>query len=229
MNGPVKMAKKHGERPPVSTPAPLHALVLSETSSPTSEAIRALRTHLMAQHLQAGRRGLAICAPHPEVGCTFLATNLAVALSQIGLHTLLVDGNMRDPGVDRLLPSSGDTGGLAACLANPHSNLGDYVEDNVYPNLSIMYAGGPVANAQELLATEWFEQIMNACLRDYDVTIVDTPPANSCADARRVSNVIGYSLIVTQRHKTALRDVKTFIEELRMDHAQVIGTVLNNG
>ena len=46
---------------------------------------------------------------------------------------------------------------------------------------------------------------MEFCLRDFDATIVDTPPANTCADARRISTVVGYSLIVTRRNKTLRR------------------------
>ncbi len=41
---------------------------------------------------------------------------------------------------------------------------------------------------------------MDFCLREFDATIVDTPPANQYSDARRVSTVVGYSLIVAHRN-----------------------------
>src|ERR1700722_18828236 len=74
-------------------------ITLSDQSAHASEAIRQLRTHVMARHVQQGHRALAICAATQGVGCTFVAANLAVALSQIGLNTLLIDANMRRPGV----------------------------------------------------------------------------------------------------------------------------------
>ncbi len=192
-----------------------------------AEAIRALRTHVLAQHIQAGRRALAICGASADVGCTFVAANLAVALAQAGIKTLLVDGDMRSPMVDRLIKPTGLPPGLAACLASPGSSVGEFIETEVYPNLSVFYAGQAVANAQELLARDWFEDVMNFCLRDYEATIIDTPPANTCADARRISNVAGYSLLVARRNRSLVGDVKTLAEQLIDDHVKVVGTLLN--
>ena len=59
------------------------------------------------------------------------------------------------------------------------------------------------------------------------MTIVDTPPANGSSDVRRISNVLGYSLIVTSAHQTYVNDVKTLADQLRYDHAKVLGVVLN--
>lgn len=195
----------------------------------SAEAIRALRTHVMAQHVHEGRRALAICAASHEVGATFIATNLAVSLSQIGVKTLLVDGDLRNPSVDRVIRPRREMGGLLQCLASGENDFGDYVDQDVLPNLSVMYAGGVASHPQELLASEQFNSLMDYCLRDFDVTIVDTPPANSCSDARRISTVAGYSLIVARRHKTLVDDVKTLADQLQADHARVVGTILNEG
>jgi Mrp family chromosome partitioning ATPase len=67
---------------------------------------------------------------------------------------------------------------------------------------------------------------MSFCLRDYDITIVDTPPANACSDVHRVSTVAGYSLIIAGRHRTLVSDVRTLISQLESDRARVIGTVM---
>src|SRR3569833_3594204 len=71
-------------------------VTLSPQASETAEAIRGLRTHIMARHVREGHRALAICAASEGVGCSFVAANLAVSLSQIGVNTLLIDANMRD-------------------------------------------------------------------------------------------------------------------------------------
>jgi capsular exopolysaccharide synthesis family protein len=203
--------------------------VIGEPTGVAAEAIRALRTHVMAQHIHSGRRGLAICAASAGVGCTFIACNLAIAMSQAGLNTLLVDANLREPGVQKFLPHDKEHGGLAACLADTGSAIADHIEPEVLPGLSVMYAGGPILNAQELLSGDRFETVMNACLRDYDITLVDTPPANLCADVERIGTMVGYGLVVARRDKTMVRDLKVLIEQLRIDQVKVIGTVLNNG
>lgn len=204
-------------------------VMLQEPNSAQAESIRALRTHIMAQHVQEGRRALAICGPTPGVGCTFVATNLAVALSQIGVQTLLVDADLRKGGVSGLIRPSAPVEGLRQSLESGENSFGDYIQHEVLPNLSIMYSGGMAPNAQELLASERFDVLMNYCLRDFEVTILDTPPANSCSDARRVATVAGYAIIATRQDLTRVRDVKTLIEQLTGDRAKIVGTVLNEG
>jgi capsular exopolysaccharide synthesis family protein len=202
-------------------------VVLSHPAEAAAEAVRALRTDIMAQHIHLGRRALAVCGASLNVGCTFVATNLAVSLAQIGVKTLLIDANMRSPGVDFLIKPKPGNLGLAQCLGSPETTFTACVDADVLPYLSIMYAGGVAKDAQELLAGERFNELMDFCLRDFDVTIVDTPPANSCADARRISTVVGYSLLVARRDKTFVDDLRILTGQLEASHARVVGTVLN--
>jgi capsular exopolysaccharide synthesis family protein len=182
---------------------------------------------MVAQHVDEGRRAVAVCAASAGVGCTFIAVNLAVAMAQIGLKTLLIDANLRSPGIEAMIPPSGARDGLRQCLASRDVGFSDCIEAEVITNLSVMYSGGAAPNPQELLAGDRFKALMEYCLRDFDVTIVDTPPANSCSDARRVSTIVRYSLIVTRRNQTFIADVRALTAQLQGDHARVIGTVLN--
>jgi capsular exopolysaccharide synthesis family protein len=180
----------------------------------------------MARHVQLGHRALAICAASEGVGCTFVAANLAVALSQIGVNTLLIDANMRHPSIAGAFNYSSSKPDLRRALSSDiHFN--DCIEADILPCLSILFSTGPAADAQELLAGSRFESLMNYCLREFDATIVDTPPANAYSDVRRVSTVVGYSLIVTRRDQSLISDIRNLTEQLRGDHAEVIGTVLN--
>jgi protein-tyrosine kinase len=201
-------------------------ITLSDESAETSEAIRQLRTHVMARHVQQGHRALAVCAASEGVGCTFVAANLAVALSQIGVNTLLIDADMHRPTIAEVFNCPAPKWDLRRALSSD-VNFGDCFETDILPYLSVLFSGGPVVDAQELLAGARFEALMNYCLREFDATVVDTPPANHYSDVRRVSTVVGYSLIVTRRHKSLISDIKHLMEQLRGDNAEVIGTVLN--
>ncbi len=200
---------------------------LSQPHGDQAEAIRAVRTYVMAQHVDRGRRALAVCAPSKGVGCTFVAANLAVAMAQIGVKTVLIDGDLHNSGMGAFIRPPAPRGGLSSCLSSPNAPFGEHIDFEVAPNLSVMFAGDHVNNPRELLATDRFQMLMDFCLRDFDMTIVDTPPANSSSDCRRISTVLGYSLIVAGSARTYINDVKTLAEQLRTDHAKVLGTVLN--
>ena len=202
-------------------------VTLAAPLSAGAEAIRALRTHILSQHVHAGRRALAVCGASGGVGCSFVAANLAVALAQIGIKTLLVDADLREPSIDKFIIPPAPPQGLAACLAAPGSQASDYIDEQLLPNLSVMYAGAATPSAQELLGRDWFEEVMNLCLREYEITIIDTPPANTCSDARRVSDIAGYSLIVARRNKSLVADLKTLVDQLTDDGVTVVGAIMN--
>ncbi len=201
-------------------------VMLSDPRGSRAEGIRALRTYIMAQHVGDGRRGLAICAATDGVGASFTAVNLAVALSQIGVKILLIDGDLRRPAVDQFIVPQDQCPGLRQCLASDSLQAGSNIQVDVLENLSILYSGGGGNNAQELLATENFGSMMERYLRDFDLTIVDTPSASSCADARRISNVVGYSLIVARRNESFVSDISALANQLTDDRAKIVGTVM---
>ncbi|WP_162244306.1 MULTISPECIES: CpsD/CapB family tyrosine-protein kinase [unclassified Phenylobacterium] len=203
-------------------------VTLAAPHAEQAEAIRTLRTHIMAQHVDDGRRGLAICGPSAGVGCSFTAVNLAVALSQIGVNTLLIDGDLRKPSVQDLIRPSQPVIGLRQALGAEEAEDG-IIQTSVLPNLSVMFSGGVAPDAQELLASDRFKDLVDEQLRDFDMTIIDTPAANSCADARRISTVVGYSLIVVRRNRSFIGDMQALAAQLNEDRARIVGTVMNEG
>lgn len=202
-------------------------VIVSQPDSVAAESIRSLRSVLQAQHLQEGRRSLAVCAPSEGCGCSFLSVNLAVAFAQAGVNTLLIDGNMRQPAIsDFVTPGRPDLG-LADCLRDDSLPLGQAIHC-VQPSLSVLFAGEADAQDLELLAGATFRTLIGSCLRDYELTIVDTPPANRFADARRISSVLHYAMVVACRRKSFVKDVRTLVKELEVDRTKVIGTYLND-
>jgi len=228
----ARQVRKRSELPPLSAvtsgPGSKAALIVmvSEPASAAAEAMRALRTRIVSQHVHAGGRALALCGPAPEVGCTFIAANLAVAMAQIGIKTLLIDGDMRNPSLQDYFAVDKVGPGLHGALTAGEA-VDDLVKPDVHPNLDILFAGRADLAAQELLSSDRFPDLTNTCIRDYDMTIVDTPPANSCADSRRISTVVGYSLVVARKNHTLVSDVRTLVDQLRKERATVIGSVLN--
>jgi capsular exopolysaccharide synthesis family protein len=202
-------------------------VTLADNRLAEAEAIRTVRTHIMARHVVDGRRGLAICAPTPGVGCTFTAANLAVSLAQIGVATLLIDGDLRAPSVENFIRPLTPTPGLRQCITSNEVQANEAIHPNVLPNLSVLYSGGATDSAQELLGGETFRRLIESCLRDFEFTIIDTPPTSRCADALRISTTIGYGVIVARRNFSLFNDIATLASQLREDGSRIVGTVLN--
>ena len=224
--GGVALAKA-----PASThaaPPPIESVMLSAGQSLEAESIRALRTRLSAQHLREGRRSLAICSAAASSGCTYIAVNLAVAMAQAGVRTALVDANLRDPMIADLCGLPLGMPGLADFLSNDRIGIGEIVDTELMPNLAVIGAGEPPPNPQELLSGARFRAVTDQLLREYDLTLFDTPPANICSDGQRVATMAGFSLIVSRKHKTYVQDVKTLAKQLRADRSVVVGSILND-
>ena len=197
-------------------------VTLTEGRAGEAEAVRTIRTHVIARHLNDGRRGLAVCGATPGVGCTFTAVNLAVAMSQVGVSTLLIDANLRKPGLREFVrPEDG------AASRPPGPSPTENIHSEVLPNFSVLYADGLAGDAEELLGGPGFRRLMDRCLRDFEFTIVDTPPTSDSSDALRVASIVGYALVVARTNITLIKDVDALAKDLQEDGARIVGAGLN--
>lgn len=204
-----------------------HLVSATRPASIQAESFRALRSSLLSQHVSRRRRALAIASPAAEAGCSFVAANLAYAMAQAGINTLLIDGNLREPGLHQFISSEHGGPGLGECLADDTLPLASAIK-RVQPSLSVLYAGNAGIDAADRLGSSVFRGLIAQCLRDFDLTIVDTPPSSESADARRIAAVTHYALVVTRRDRTFVKDVRTLLDELAADGAEAIGTYLND-
>lgn len=204
-----------------------HLVAATRPGSIQAESFRGLRSNLLSQHVNRGRRALAVCSPAAEAGCSFVSANLAFVMAQAGVNTLLIDGNLRGPSIHQFIASDHYGAGLGECLADDTLPLAGVIK-RVQPSLSVLYAGDAGIAAADRLGSSVFRNLISQCLRDYDLTIIDTPPSSLSADARRIAAVTHYALVVTRRDKTFVKDVRVLLDELAADGAEPIGTYLND-
>lgn len=204
-----------------------HLVAATRPSSIQAESFRALRSNLLSQHVNRGRRALAVCSPTAGAGCSFVSANLAFVMAQAGVNTLLIDGNLRGPSLHEFIASDQYGAGLGECLADDSLPLAAAIK-RVQPSLSVLYAGDAGIGAADRVGSSVFRNLIAQCLRDYDLTIIDTPPSSLSADARRIAAVTHYALVVTRRDLTFVKDVRVLLDELAADGAEPIGTYLND-
>ena len=223
---PVRSVDAHGQ---VNAAPPLiESVMVNAPHSVEAEAMRVLRTRLTAQHLREGRRSIAVCSAAAGSGCTYIALNLAVSMAQAGVRTALVDANLRDPMIADLCGLPLTMPGLSEYLSGDTIAIAEIVDSELMPNLAVIGGGESPHNPQELLSGARFRGLVDQLLREYDLTIFDTAPANICSDGQRVATMAGFSLIVSRKHQTYVEDVKTLAKQLRADRSVVVGSILNS-
>jgi Mrp family chromosome partitioning ATPase len=143
------------------------------------------------------------------------------------MRTLLMDADLRSPDSRRIF-HAGAEGGLGPWLAT-----GDTGEEppmlTLETGLWWMPPGGVADNAGELLSSSRFSALADRTLRDFDIVVADTAPANYWADARIVAAALGGAVVVARRGVSYVDDVATLDRELADDRVKLFGAVLNNG
>ena len=208
--------------------SPALAQVFEVSGDVGSQPLRSLATEIIVRHVDKGRRGLAICGAASGAGVSFVAAGLGLALSQIGVDTLIVDANLRKPSLDQLISCDPPAdAGLLQYLRGEAASLDGLVHAHIMPDLSVLYAGGLEPQPQELFDNNRFKQLVGACMRNHQLTIVDTPPASRCAEARRIAAVTGYAVIVGRRDVSYSEDMTALSRDLDTDGVMLVGSILN--
>lgn len=196
--------------------------------SPEVEQLRALRSQLLWRWLnKAGerRKCLAIVGPARGEGRSYLAANLAVVFAQLGQRTLLIDADMRAPRQHRLFGLD-NKAGLSSLLGG-RLEVEAVVPIPAFADLAVLPAGPIPPNPLELLNRPALDQLLAATRSRYDLVLIDTPSAESGADASMIALRAGAALAVARRHQTALAAFADLAESLLAAGVNVVGSVLN--
>ncbi|MBI3526270.1 MAG: chain length determinant protein tyrosine kinase EpsG [Betaproteobacteria bacterium] len=194
---------------------------------PRAEELRALRTQVQIRWANIGikKRMLAIASPGPAEGRSYTAANLAVAFSQLGLHTLLIDADLRMPRQHRIFNVAGGIGLSTVLTGRADSSAVVTVPE--FGKLSLLPAGECPPNPQELLLRPIFDSLLEELGAAFDVILFDTPPARLYADAQSLAFRSGSVLVLARKDHTPCADTTSVISGLNDAGAQIVGTVLN--
>ena len=196
--------------------------------NPVVEELRAVRTQLLIRWFnpQGGRRTLVIASPGPREGRSFFAANLAVVFSQLGQRTLLVDADFRAPRQQSIF-NVADRFGLSSILSG-RADLSAAVPVAGITGLAVLPCGPVPPNPLELLCRGSFAALLGRAQAEYDIILVDTPPACEYADAQSVAFRAGDVLLLSRRDQTRVEDSERAVRELSDASARVVGTVMNS-
>jgi capsular exopolysaccharide synthesis family protein len=190
------------------------------------EAFRSLRTSLVFTNGTEGKRMIAVTSTQPLEGKTTTACNLAVALALGGSRVMLIDADMRRPGLHRTMGLPNEIG-LSHVLTG-QARVREAVQATSEPNLYVMSAGRTPPNPSELLSSSRMQNLVaNLQTGPFDWVIIDTPPVLAVTDAVIIAPYVSGLVFVVGAEMTRRAHVERAIETIQSGKPNIIGAVLN--
>jgi capsular exopolysaccharide synthesis family protein len=194
--------------------------------SPAAEAYRSMRTNIEFTSVDEPIRRLLITSAVPGEGKTTTAANLAVAFAQSGRRTILVDADLRRPGVHELFDLRNDRG-LTNLLIGDAVALQTVAQQVEEPNLRVITTGTIPPNPAELLGSNKMVTIMEKLRESCDLVIIDSPPLQAVTDAAILAAMVDGTVLVVRAGATRRAAVRHGLESLGRVGAKVLGVALN--
>jgi polysaccharide biosynthesis transport protein len=194
--------------------------------SESAEAYRALRTSILLSSFGAPPKVILVTSALPQEGKTTISANSALVLAQRGSRVLLIDADLRRPGIDKLFGFR-SRGGLSSVISGV-----DKIEDVIVPfarvpNLWIMPAGPIPPQPAELLGSSVMKDHITRWRNEFDHIIIDTPPCLSVTDAVLLSPEADRVILVARSGKTTKAALRRACDLLLQVNARIMGIVLN--
>ncbi len=150
-----------------------------EADSPLYDSYNELRSCLIsAEHDAAGHAVLVSGAAERN---PLLVLNLAMSVAHAGRHVVLVDADLRDRGLTRILGLEGRPG-VAEALAN-RASVVSLASPTDTEGLFIVAAGTTLENPSDLFCREGFESMIADLRRVFDMVLITAPPFTVAPDA----------------------------------------------
>lgn len=224
-----------------STPAVASKLnrqlyTLFQPDSRQAEAVRSLRSELMLRFVNQPLNSqplspqpqppgaLAVVSVEDARTNALTTANLAISFAQLGLRTLLIDSNLRQPQLNGLFNLQEHAPGLTDLIAERTSVAPTVID--AARSLWVLPAGTRAPNPQELLSSKHYQARVNPLIQHFDITLFSTAPMDATRDAQLVAAQAGAALLIAQRHITQAKALAETGKRLRELGVRLVGSTL---
>jgi len=217
------------EAAPQSASGPrVELLSYIQPKSQISEAFRALRTSLLLSQADHPPQVILVTSALPREGKTTAAVNLAVTLAQLGDRTLLMDSDLRKPGIRRALNLTvGKEVGLSSYLAGV-STLDEVMIPHPTINNLVALTTGPVPpSPADLLSSHRMREAIVELRHRFKFIVIDSPPVMAATDPVILSALTDGVLLVVRSCETPKEAFTRTRDLLAAVKCRLLGVVLN--
>ncbi len=208
-----------------SNPKNVDRIVQAAPTGLMAESYRQVRTSVLSRMDRRGYKTLVMVAAQPEAGTSSGAQHLAASLAYNGRNVLIVDCNFRRPGQHDLADIRNDRG-LVDVLRDQVDPADVIQKDSDLP-LSVMPTGRAGEAPPELLEGPAFRSLLGRLEAEYDIVIIDAPPALLTSEAQLLAKHVDAIAVVVNAGEDKRGMVERMLGKLDGQRADVLGVVLN--
>jgi succinoglycan biosynthesis transport protein ExoP len=215
-----------------------------DPKSNMAEAFRALRTNIHFGMIDKGYKSMMVTSSVASEGKTTIAVNLAVSMAQIGLNTLLVEGDLRKPRISKLFGIEREPGLTDVILRREKLDgvirtmsdlmMGTMATDTFKTDsipgieyLNILTAGKHERNPSEIVASKYMDQLISDLKERYDIIIFDSAPVIQATDSTVLGSKVDTTLLVYYQGKISRGTLRRSKNQLEMLKTDILGVIIN--
>ena len=201
--------------------------VTMEPHTQEAEAYRSMRTNIgFSMGSEGGTKRILVTSPGPGEGKSTTAANLAVVFGLAGSRVGLIDSDLRRPTQHRIF-NVPNTSGLTNLLVNSDVTMDQAVHRTPYERVWLIPSGPIPANPSELLGSGRMSELLDQLEKDFDIIIMDTPPALAVTDPAVLSRLASTSVVVVRQGRTRTNELKSTVQRLAVAGKPIAGVVIN--
>ncbi|EMS7830772.1 polysaccharide biosynthesis tyrosine autokinase [Acinetobacter baumannii] len=190
------------------------------------ESLRSIRTAIHFALANAKNNIIMIAGLSPEVGKSFISTNLATIFAQGDKRVLLIDADMRRGYMHKYFDVDVKPG-LSELLSG-QADLQKVLHKTQVTNLDVITRGKSPTNPSEILSSNQFKELLEQLQSQYDHIIIDTPPVLAVTDGIIISQYTGVNLIVARYAKSQMKELELTVNRFEQAGVKVNGFILND-
>ncbi|MCR4530977.1 polysaccharide biosynthesis tyrosine autokinase [Acinetobacter venetianus] len=190
------------------------------------ESLRSIRTAIHFALASAKNNIIMIAGPAPEVGKSFISTNLATIFAQSDKKVLLIDADMRRGYMHKYFDVEVKPG-LSEFLSN-QAELSQVIHQTEVNGLDVITRGKSPTNPSEMLGSQKFKALLDELSQQYDHIIIDTPPILAVTDGIIISQYAGVNLLIARYSKSQMKELELSLNRFEQAGVKVNGFILND-
>lgn len=190
------------------------------------ETYKSIRTKIENNSAKTGNKVYLVTSACENEGKTTVSANIALSLAENGKKVLLVDADLRNPSIGKILSIPEIDKGFIDVIRG-EAGLENAIKLVQKFNLFILADQKPASNPSELLSTKTTEDIINSLRDEFDYIIIDTAPASVVTDASVIAGFADAAILVVRADYAPMSRIRMSVEDIDQNGAEIVGCVFN--